>query len=86
MKTRAHFPARLPPIRELPASAGLGASQSKIAILARSQRIFLREKSASQHTPTTGGATAPQRNCVRGTYAAASTAKNTVLAPARHCV
>ena len=65
-------------------SAGLGASQRKIAILARSRRRFLREKRTSTHRQRTAGATAPQRNCARVTYAAASTAKNTVLVPARH--
>ena len=42
VQNRAFFRAP-PPIRDSPASAGLGASQRKIAILARSQRIFLRE-------------------------------------------
>ena len=47
---------------------------------------FPREKRTSTHWQPATGATAPQRNCARGTYgyAAASTAKNTVLAPARH--
>ena len=86
-KKRGPFFARAPPVRRLPASAGLGASQRKIAILARSRRIFLREKRTSTDTGNrepAGRHSTTQRNCARGTYAAASTAKNTVLVPARH--
>ena len=75
--------------RWLPASAGLGASQSaekytvNAKILGRSQRIFLEKH---QHTHPGDRGHSATAVCARGTYAAASTAKNTVLAPARHRV
>ena len=83
---RGPFFARAPPVRRLPASAGLGASQKKNGHFGTLTTHFLRETSTHMMRVT---AAAPQR-FVRGTYLPTllilyqcGTSALTLLAPAR---